>query len=144
MAKTGVVRFIVREVLKNLRKTNEATTTGNVAGYSTPFAFSSDSDKSKKRKYFEKQGYTIVSENRWLELKQDINRTDPRKIADGISHVNKQLSEIEKYLSWYGKIKNESNLTPNKYHVRTKKQLGYIRERLMRLQSKIQRLQSDV
>jgi hypothetical protein len=38
------IRIIVKEVLRKVRSMNEATTTGNVAGYQTPYAF------MKKRK----------------------------------------------------------------------------------------------
>jgi hypothetical protein len=41
----------------------EITTTGDVAGYSTPFAFSSKEDEKKKKKRFKKStGFTFVSE----------------------------------------------------------------------------------
>ena len=41
----------------------EITTTGDVAGYSTPFAFSTKSDEKKKKKRLKKStGYTFVSE----------------------------------------------------------------------------------
>ena len=41
----------------------EITTTGDVAGYSTPFAFSSKEDEKKKKKRLKKStGYTFVSE----------------------------------------------------------------------------------
>jgi len=41
----------------------EITTTGDVAGYSTPFAFSSKEDEKKKKKRLTKStGYSVVSE----------------------------------------------------------------------------------
>ena len=41
----------------------EITTTGDVAGYSTPFAFSSKEDEKKKKKRLTKStGYSMVSE----------------------------------------------------------------------------------
>ena len=41
----------------------EITTTGDVAGYSTPFAFSSKEDEKKKKKRLKKStGYKFVSE----------------------------------------------------------------------------------
>lgn len=139
MAKIGVVRYIVKEVLRSLRNMNEATTTGNVAGYNTPFAFSKETDDDRKKKYLKTQGYTIV-ENRWLDLKRDVNRTPPRKIADGVSTINKQLHEIEKYLNWYGKLKHENELGADKYHKRTSKQLREMRARISRINEKLGRL----
>jgi len=134
-----VVRTIVKEVLRKVRNMNEATTTASVAGYNTPFAFSGDSDDDKKKKYLKNQGYTIV-ENRWLDLKRDVNRTPPRKIADGVSNVNKQLQESEKYLNWYGRIRKESDVGRDKYHKRTNKQLREIRTRINRINEKLNRL----
>ena len=50
-------RSSFNELIKNLtleiiedEELDEITTTGDVAGYSTPFAFSDDSEKDKKRK----------------------------------------------------------------------------------------------
>jgi hypothetical protein len=41
----------------------EITVTGNVAGYSTPFAFSSKEDEKKKKKRLKKStGFTFVKE----------------------------------------------------------------------------------
>ena len=41
----------------------EITTTGDVAGYSTPFAFSSKEDEKKKKKRLKKStGYKFVTE----------------------------------------------------------------------------------
>jgi len=134
-----IVRTIVKEVLRKVRNMNEATTTASVAGYNTPFAFSGDSDDDKKKKYLKNQGYTIV-ENRWLDLKRDVNRTPPRKIADGVSNVNKQLQEIEKYLNWYGRIRKESGVGRDKYHKRTNTQLREIRTRINRINEKLNRL----
>jgi len=133
------LRVIVKEVLRKVRSMNEATTTGNVAGYNTPFAFSGESDDDKKKKYLKNQGYTIV-ENRWLDLKRDINRTPPRKIADGISSVNKQLHEIEKYLNWFGRIRKENQVGTDKYHKRTTNQLKEMRTRISRINEKLNRL----
>jgi hypothetical protein len=134
-----VVRTIVKEVLRKVRSMNEATTTANVAGYNTPFAFSGDGDDEKKKKHLKNQGYTIV-ENRWLDLKRDVNRTAPRKIADGVSHLNKQLQEIEKYLNWYGKIRTEGGVNKDKYHKRTSRQLKEMRTRIVRINEKLNKL----
>jgi hypothetical protein len=133
------LRVIVKEVLRKVRSMNEATTTGNVAGYNTPFAFSGEGDDDKKKKHLKNQGYTIV-ENRWLDLKRDVNRTPPRKIADGISNVNKQLHEIEKYLNWFGRIRKENQVGPDRYHKRTTKQLKEMRTRISRINEKLNRL----
>jgi len=63
-------RKLFKELVKKLtlelldeESLEEITTTGDVAGYSTPFAFSTKSDEKKKKKRLKKStGYTFVSE----------------------------------------------------------------------------------
>ena len=64
-------RKLFKELVKKLtlelldeESLEEITATGNVAGYSTPFAFSSKEDEKKKKKRLKKStGYTFVSES---------------------------------------------------------------------------------
>ena len=61
------LRQYIRNFIKELKDEDddleEVTTTGNVDGYSTPFAFSSKEDEKKKKKRLKKStGYTFVSE----------------------------------------------------------------------------------
>ena len=44
-----LIKNLTLEILED-EELDEITTTGDVAGYSTPFAFSDDSEKDKKRK----------------------------------------------------------------------------------------------
>ena len=63
-------RKLFKELVKKLtmelldeESLEEITTTGNVAGYQTPFAFSSKEDEKKKKKRLKKStGYTFVTE----------------------------------------------------------------------------------
>ena len=63
-------RKLFKELIKKLtlelldeESLEEITTTGDVAGYSTPFAFSSKEDEKKKKKRLKKStGYSFVSE----------------------------------------------------------------------------------
>ena len=80
-----------------------------------------------------------VDENRWLELKKD-ESSPKQKIGRGISNVTKQLSEIETFLRWYGKIKKEGDLDSNQYWKRTQKNLFRIRERLNNIVTSISKL----
>ena len=80
-----------------------------------------------------------VNENRWLELKK-ADQTPNQKIGKGIREINYQLREIEKFVSWYSRIKNESDLHSDQYWKRTTNHLNKIRERLMRLSNKMNNL----
>ena len=145
------LRKIVEDLIAEIEQENvdidEATTTGDVAGYNTPNAFKdtdgTDEDEENDDEFVDAinkgNGYKRVSENRWLELKKD-ESTPRQKIGRGISQVNKQLSEIETFLRWYGRIKKESDLNSDQYWKRTQKNLFKIRERLNTIVTQISKL----
>ena len=57
-----IIKSLTEEIIEE-EDLEEMTATGNVAGYSTPFAFSSKEDKKKKKKRLKKgTGYTFVTE----------------------------------------------------------------------------------
>jgi hypothetical protein len=81
----------------------------------------------------------IVAENRWLELKRE--ESSPKaKVGRGVSNIQKQLSEMEKFVNWYSKIKTENGLKKEDYWKRTIASLYKIRERLMRITEKLRTL----
>ena len=133
------IREIVRKIVRE-RMIDEMNTTGGVEGYNTPFAFSGkDGEKKKAKRQANLTGYTPVNENRWLALKQD-ESTAQSKIGRGISNINKQLKEMERFLNWYGKIKNESGVSNKSYWKRTNSHIYSIQERLLKLDQKIRQI----
>jgi len=87
----------------------------------------------------DKDGKFVMNENRWLELKKD-ESTAQSKIGRGISNINKQLAEMERFLNWYGKIKNESGVDNKSYWKRTNSHIYSIKERLLKLDQKIRQI----
>lgn len=81
----------------------------------------------------------IVQENRWTELKNEDTPANA-KIGRGISNINKQLAEMEKFLNWYGKLKQESGISNENYWKRTNGNIMKIKERLIRLESQIRKI----
>jgi hypothetical protein len=137
--KLSKIREIVRKIVRE-RMVDEMNVTGNVQGYNTPFAFNSkDGEKKKAKRQADLTGYTPVNENRWLALKQD-ESTAQAKIGRGISNINKQLKEMERFLNWYGKIKNESGVDNKSYWKRTNSHIYSIQERLLKLDQKIRQI----
>jgi len=142
-----IIEDLIAEIEQEDMEVDEATTTSNVAGYNTPNAFKdtdgTDEDEESDDDYInhiiKSTGYSKVNENRWLELKND-DSSPKQKIGRGISNVNKQLSEIETFLRWYGKIKKESDLNSDQYWKRTQKNLFRIRERLNNIVTQISKL----
>lgn len=80
-----------------------------------------------------------LTENRWLDLKNE-DGTPKAKVGKGIRNIRTQLSEIEKFVDWYGKLKTESGLKKEDYWKRTHRHLNSIKERLMNLSDKIRTL----
>jgi hypothetical protein len=80
-----------------------------------------------------------LDENRWLDLKNE-ESTAQAKIGRGISNINKQLKEMERFLNWYGKIKNESGVDNKSYWKRTNGHIYSIKERLIKLDQKIRQI----
>lgn len=132
----------LREYIRSMVR--EITGTGNVAGYLTPNAFGKPGDEEKNaERAADLTGYSVVpeslNENRWLKLKKE-NTPPHAKIGKGISEINKQLSEMERFLNWYGRIKNENGVSNSAYWSRTNKTLFRIKERLIKIESSIRKI----
>ena len=121
------IRNLVQEMDEEL---DEITTTANIDGFDTPYAFlnkKSKKDKEKRKKTATMMGYTIVGEgrrpkrpiNRWLELKNDETRTPNQKLALGLKELKYQLAEVEMFFRWYNKIRSMNELNKDKYWKRT-------------------------
>ena len=150
------LKEILDEILDEVQKElDEATTTGNVDGYQTPYAFSKgNKHKKRKKKIATQLGYSVVGGdvnnineakvkrpvNRWLELKNDESMHPHKKMAMGLKELKYQLREVEKFFNWYNKIKTMNELDSNQYWKRTQKNLFKIRERLNNIVSSITKL----
>ena len=133
------IKEIIRKMVRE-RMIDEMNVTGNIQGYATPKAFTKKGDeKEKGKKQADLTGYSVVNENRWLALKQDESSAQA-KIGRGISNINKQLKEMERFLNWYGKIKNESGVDNKSYWKRTNQHIYAIKERLIKLDQKIRQI----
>lgn len=134
-----IIRQMVREIMTE-KTLEEMNVTGNVAGYNTPFAFSKKGgEKKKAKRQADLTGYTPVNENRWLELKNEVNPPHA-KIGRGISNINKQLAEMERFLNWYGRIKQENGVTNDQFWKRTNHNIYKIKERLIKLEQQVRKI----
>jgi len=121
-------------------KVDEMNVTGNVDGYQTPYAFGKKEDeKSKGKHQADLTGYSVVSENRWLALKKE-DSSATSKIGKGISNINKQLAEMERFLNWYGKLKAENGVSNEHFWKRTNSNIYKIKERLIKLEQHIRKI----
>ena len=77
-----LVKKLTMELLDE-ESLEEITTTGDVAGYLTPFAFSSKEDEKKKKKRLTKStGYSVVSEALDSKDLKEINKMIRDVVAD--------------------------------------------------------------
>jgi len=148
------IEELIQEVENEL---DEMSTTGNVAGYNTPAAFSDGGrkDKKRKKKIATQFGYKIVGKmdeelneakskrpvNRWLELKNDESMHPHKKMAMGLKELKYQLRETEKFFNWYNKIKTMNELDSDNYWKRTNKHIYKIKERLINIARTIQEIE---
>lgn len=138
---TNEYNSIRSELKERIRKiVREMNVTGNVGGYMTPKAFTKPgTEKAKAKRQADLTGYSVVAENRWLQLKKEESPATT-KIGKGISNINKQLAEMERFLNWYGRIKNESGIDNKSYWKRTNGHISKIQERLIKLDQKIRQI----
>jgi len=134
----------IKEILSELKEEDEelkkeVTTTADVDGYNTPFAFA----KYGKHKpgYIKRMasltGYTSLTENRFQKLRLDTTLTPNQKIGLGIRETRKKLDEIEKFLEWYGRIKKENAMKGENFWKRTNHHIYRIRERLSNISKNV-------
>ena len=81
----------------------------------------------------------MMNENRWLELRNE-DTPAKAKIDRGVSNINRQLAEMEKFLEWYGRIKQENGISNESFWKRTNKNIVTIKERLIKLEQKIRKI----
>ena len=143
----------IQETEEELGLSIKEMTTSDAAGpYNTPYSFGKPENEKKKGKRFaDLTGYTnvdenisskysvVVTENRWVELKRE-DSTPTQKIGKGISNINKQLAEMEKFLNWYGRIKLESGISNENFWKRTNTNIYKIKERLIKLEQHIRKI----
>lgn len=128
----------LKEIIKGM--IDEMNTTANVQGYDTPNAFrKKGTEKQTAKKAAKLTGYSVVNENRWIELKKE-DSPAYIKVNKGISNINKQLAEIEKFMGWYGRLKQENGVSNQNFWKRTNRHIYSIKERLLKLEQQIRKI----
>lgn len=142
----GVIKeTIEEETLK------EMTTTGNVAGYSTPFAFTRN--KKGNETAAKKSGYSVVDRDYEnadpLEEKEILNEGtvgDPflaRKTSNLLAEINRMMTLVEVLLDRRLNPKNASVVKENSFAKRTPKDITDIKERCGNIISKFSKLNNS-
>jgi len=79
--------------------------------------------------------------NRWLELKNDESMHANKKLSVGLKQLKYQLAEVEKFFSWYNKIKNINELDSDNYWKRTNSHIYKIKERIINIARTLQEIE---
>lgn len=79
--------------------------------------------------------------NRWLELKNDESMHANKKLSVGLKELKYQLAEVEKFFSWYNKIKNINELDSSEYWKRTNGHIYKIKERIINIARTLQEIE---
>ncbi len=122
----------------------EVSTTANVAGYQTPYAFTSKKSKDKKDKIATTStGYTVVKEmydQNYPSFKQDEGKNSKQKVNGAIKEINKRLFQIERIINRASKLKSEDGITNDKYWKSTGPRINKIAERLFKVSKKLREI----
>lgn len=154
--KQSNLKSFIEELIKEVEtELDEANVTGNIDGYQTPHAFSRKSDTARRKKTATQFGYKLVDNdvnnidegkvkrpvNRWLELKNDESMHANKKLAVGLKELKYQLAEVEKFFTWYNKIKTMNELDSSDYWKRTNTHIYKIKERILNIAKTIQEIE---
>jgi hypothetical protein len=150
---TKLRTLIQREIHAALQ---EISTTGDVAGYLTPYAFSGEKNRIRRVQQLAKRiGYTLTDrgkedsaddplheqfthikhlvENYYTEYKNDNSTLPHQKIGKAISEINKQIKMVERALHFNTRLKNEYGISNDKLWKRTQNQMTKLEGRLLEI-----------
>jgi hypothetical protein len=132
---------------------NEISTTGNVAGYLTPHAFSGDGGSNEKRvKRMAKMiGYELTKHGKedaknvdklhenYHEFKKE-ESSPQKKIANSIRTAREQIELAEKQISMCTKYQKETTMSGEDLWKMTQNQISKLEHRLQKLIEKLREM----
>ena len=136
------LKEIIRELIRN--ELYEASTSANVPGYQTPYAFSGGRKKDKKKKKkiaTNSTGYSKVNEGKYHDYRNDDTLSPKQKIGRSMREIRDSLNELNKLVKMNVRLKNELKVDSRSYWKNTHKALNKISERLVKLANKVGQLQ---
>jgi len=137
------LRQYIRAVVREILKTNEITQTGDIAGYNTPFAFSSKKKKDKDKEEevaTNSTGYEVVKEGRYHQWRNDDTLNPKQKIGMAMRETRDCLKDLERTVQYNVRLKNELKVDSRDYWKTTHTALSKISERLVKLANKVGKL----
>jgi len=146
--KQSISRNELIEIIKEIiREMNEASVTGNVAGYETQNAFSGGLAKNKKKKkdlikrlhmkLVDKIDESSINEAKYYEYRNDDTRNPKQKIWHNVREVRDSLMKLERSLKHAIKLKNEQGMDSRTYYKYAKNSFPKIQERLIKMAKRV-------
>ena len=137
----------------------EISTTGGLDGGEgpprTPYAFSGDTkddEEKRKRNAMSSTGYTIVGEaktklgeiydSNYKSYKRDESLNSKQKVNGSIREISKRLLQIERIINRNIKLKKESGVNTTRYWKSTRRTMGKVSERMIRVARRLRELSS--
>jgi len=133
---------------------NEISTTANVAGYLTPYAFAGDGGSNTKRvkKMAKMIGYELTKRGKedakivdnltesYHEFKNDTENSPQKKIAKSIRVAREQIELAEKQISMCSRYQKESKMSGEDFWKMTQAQITKLENRLQKLIEKLREM----
>jgi len=160
----------LREAIrKKVRKhLDEMSTTGNVAGYLTPHAFSGEGGNEDKVSQMAKSiGYSLTKKGKkdtkgdkltesftkmkgelkvltenYYTYRNDNTKLPHQKIGTAISEMVKQMKMIERVLKMNSRLKKESGVSNDRLWKRTKHQMTKLEGKLVEMAGRLREMRS--
>lgn len=150
------LRKIIQEIIEE--ELNEMTTTGNVAGYLTPLAFSGNVPKNNARtKAIAQQlGWKLTKRGAkelgkgadklheggdpYYAYRADESASSRQKIANAISELNRNILQVERALKMNARLQKESGIASEALYRRTQEGLLKLESRLLHLAGKVREI----
>ncbi len=152
------LKKIIRSLLEELvseKELSEINTTGNIEGFQTPHAFSGNNEDDHKKpikdkaevfdyKSTENKKSNTVELNEGRSLyhlfRDHPDLTPKQKIGVTMRQINKNLTEVDKFLNIATKFKTENSIPSQSYWKTTSKYLLKLDEKIQRINRKLKEL----
>jgi len=152
------LKKIIRSLLEELvseKELSEINTTGNIEGFQTPHAFSGNNEDDHKKSIKDKaevfdykstenkKSNTVeLNEGRSLYhlFRDHPDLTPKQKIGVTMRQINKNLTEVDKFLNIATKFKTENSIPSQSYWKTTSKYLLKLDEKIQRINRKLKEL----
>jgi len=150
-----LIQEIIQEELQNLK---EMTTTGDVAGYNVPMAFTGNVPKNvaRKKAIAQQLGWKLTKRGEkelgrgadnlheagdpYYAYRADESTSSRQKIAKAISELNKNILQVERVLKMNSRLQQESGIASEALYNRTQKGLLKLEARLLNLAGKVREI----